>query len=138
MTYTREQLEQMTDGELEEIVPKVAGWREEEHPGVNGTGQWMAEYEYGVYYKQDGNMIEVLGYEPATEVEESLELQELAIERNAVEYVRQLDGLMWPSGYAIAHDYALRNVIKMLQATPRQRTIASILTLQGHGGTGDE
>ncbi|MFW5438857.1 hypothetical protein [Paenibacillus apiarius] len=83
-------------------------------------------------------MIEVLGYEPATEVEESLELQSEAIEHNSELYVNELanvteasmhwdgcEGKMSPEGIAW-----------MLQASPRERTIAAILALQG--GTGDE
>lgn len=132
-TYTREQMEQMSDGELEEIVPKVMGWREEEHPGVNGIGQWHAEYEYGVYHKPDGTMVEVLGYEPASEIEEALELQSEAIKQNPYEYIMQLCAILLNKEYTKSHLYHFNDIIQMLQATPRQITIAAILTLQGEG-----
>ncbi|WCF11509.1 hypothetical protein NDS46_31625 (plasmid) [Paenibacillus thiaminolyticus] len=127
MTLTREQLKKMSDLELDEVVPKVAGWREDDHPEVNGTGPWMVEYEYPVYYKQDGTMIESFGYYPTEDINQTLELESEVIELDVDLYIRELASLLGIDGYPFN-----RNIVaKMLQATPRQRTIAAILTLQG-------
>lgn len=74
---------------------------------------------------------------PATCKSDSWWLQEEAIEHDPERYVKELadvteanwhwdgcEGNMSPEGIAW-----------LLQATPRQRTIAAILTLQGQGGT---
>lgn len=69
-------------------------------------------------------------------VESAQEVQTEAIEHNPVEYVQHLERVIHPE-IKHADTWYANDVVYLLQATPRQRTIASILTLQGHGGTGE-
>jgi hypothetical protein len=124
MTYTKKLLESFDNAKIDCIAAKFSG----KELGA------IVDNKYFVYME---DWEDPILFQPTQKVYMTEVMSQRALEQNPIEYVRQLDGLMWPSGYAIAHDYALRNVIKMMQATPRQRTIASILTLQGHGGTGE-
>ncbi|GAV11455.1 hypothetical protein [Paenibacillus sp. NAIST15-1] len=124
MKHTREKLESFDNAKIDFIAGKLSG-KEIGSIIDNKCFVYMEEWE-------DPTL-----FQPTQKVYMTEVISQRALELNPIEYVRQLDGLMWPSGYAKAHEYALRNVIKMLQATPRQRTIASILTLQGQGGTGE-
>lgn len=68
----RERILSMTENELAEATAVYAmGWREGEHPEVNGTGQWMAEYEFPVYFKDDGTFVTSLDWEPAESISDA-------------------------------------------------------------------
>lgn len=58
------------------VAGHVMGWREAEHPERHGTGQWMSEYAYPVYYKQNGQYIESGSFMPSEEIEAAMQVVE--------------------------------------------------------------
>jgi len=67
----------MGDEKLDEqIVVRVMGWRIADHPEKNGTGQWMSEYGYPVYFKPSGAYIESGSFRPSEEIEAAMEVVE--------------------------------------------------------------
>ena len=68
-----EDVKQLTDNDLSDKLAIVMGWRLEDHPEVNGTGQWMSEYEFGVFYRQDGTIQLRATWEPTGNIEQARE-----------------------------------------------------------------
>lgn len=121
------QLQTMSDQELDEwLAVNCMGWREEEHPEVNGTGQWMAEYEFPVYFKPDGSFVVSSNFSPSTDPADSLEVQAKAIEVDEPEYFTQLLALK-----GVLDNYSLFAALNAVAlASPRERAEAAYMTLQ--------
>lgn len=123
------QLQTMSDQELDEwLAVNCMGWREEEHPEVNGTGQWMAEYEFPVYFKPDGSFVVSSNFSPSTDPADSLEVQAKAIEVSADKYVSNLDKFRNPE--PIQEAWGNHEIARLLTSTPRERAEAAYMTLQ--------
>ncbi|MCY9513290.1 hypothetical protein [Paenibacillus apiarius] len=126
MTYTLEQLREMHNRVLVETAANIIDY-------VPLTTQLN---EYGA----DTSIPQISFFR-----NDAWYLMQQAIKHNPLKYVHHLADL---NGIEDADTdgewnvyeelYTQRNVALMLQSTPRQQTIASILTLQGQGGTGDE
>ncbi|PZM63483.1 hypothetical protein [Paenibacillus dendritiformis] len=103
MTYTRVQLEEMTDETLERKARQLSN--EDSH------------------------------FWPCTASNHSYILQDRALFVDSIKYIEALDHVMKP---IIRHSstWHTEYAALLFNATPRQRTIAAILALQG--GTGDE
>ncbi|HEY2492707.1 MAG TPA: hypothetical protein VGI33_07345 [Paenibacillus sp.] len=136
---TQLQVQTLTDQELDEwLAVNCMGWREEEHPEVHGTGQWMAEYEFPVYFKPDGSFILSGDFAPCTDPAASLEVEKVAIEHNFDAYVQNLAIVKWGEPDDDVEDTAVWNktmrysIAELLTASPRERAEAAYMTLQAY------
>ncbi|MDQ0091642.1 hypothetical protein J2T12_005082 [Paenibacillus anaericanus] len=120
-----EDVKQLNDNDLADKLAEAMGWRLEEHPAVNGTGQWMAEYDFGVYCKPDETYQERLGWEPCDDLEQAREAQSKAIKVDTDTYIRELASMM-----DLGYPFNRNTVAKLLQATPRQISEAAYITIQ--------
>lgn len=132
-----EDVKQLNDSDLADKLAEAMGWKLDDHPAISGTGQWMAEYDYGVFYKQDETYQERLSWEPCDDWEQAHEVQAKAIEVDACMYVSYLSILKsvdiyhidW-SQHRIDGKYIKdHEVADLLTATPRQISEAAYLTL---------
>lgn len=115
----------LSDNDLMDLLATgLMQWREEEHPQVQGTGQWMAEYEYGVYYKADGTFVDRLTWDPCSEYEDAIEVQTKAIALDAKGYVLNLSQIV--NEEATDH----RSISALLNSTLRQRAEAAWMTYE--------
>lgn len=123
-----EDIKQLTDNDLSDKLAIAMGWILEDHPEVNGTGQWMSEYEFGVFYRQDRTMQLRATWNPCDNVEQAREAQAKAIVFDAdlyIAYLAEIVNLGKSKKRFNAMDVGL-----LLLATPRQIAEASYLTLQ--------
>lgn len=125
MTYTREQIEQMDNYELDEAAAHAMGW-------VGKLSRNTLYWED----KETSHLREVSQWKPHSYVEPARELQEKAIGHNPISYANHLDRLTCANNFfscdlSGTKGFNVRSVANMLQATSRQMTIAAILTLQG-------
>lgn len=120
MTYTREQSEQMDGFELSTLVAEAMGW-------VAKYDEWYRPIAYGLERMTDDS------WSPAMRHDHSRRVQTEAIKKNPYEYIMQLCAILLKKEYTKSHFYHFNDIIQMFQATPRQITIAAILTLQGEG-----
>ena len=127
------QVKDMTDQQLDEwLAVNCMGWREDEHPEVHGTGQWMAEYEFPVYYKPDGSFILSGDWTPCTDPAASLEVEAKAIEVDAEKYMRNLAIVRWKLDVLSDWTYfTLDKAADLHISSPRERAEAAYITLQG-------
>jgi len=125
-----EDVKQINDNDLADKIAEAMGWEFDDHPAISGTGQWMAEYDYGVYYKEDGTFQERLYWEPCNDWDQAREVQAKVIEVDGVEYVNNLYSVRY--GFKRPDDHRLDelNVTHLLQATPRQISEAAYITIQ--------
>lgn len=124
-----EDVQLINDNDLADKLAELMGWKLEEHLEVNGRGQWMDEYEFGVFYKQDGSYQERLEWEPCDNWEQAREAQAKAMEVSADRYVSNLDYVVNPD--STIDVWTNDAIVKLLQATPRQIAEAAYLTLKG-------
>lgn len=123
-TYTREQLEQTTDESIDVVAAKLSG-KEFHSECDKGCFVYIEEWE-------DPTL-----FQPTKRVHMSDIVEKAALKHNGEAYARNLDNVVckddeWSEGLTF------EGIGNLLGATPRQRTIAAILTLQGEsGGTGE-
>jgi len=124
MDLTREQILNMTAQELAEATAvHVMGWSVGEHPEVNGTGQWMVEYEFPVYFKKDGAFICWDEWNPAEDIRDAREIEVRIAEciGNRASYVVQLR--------QVVGEYS--SMFDLIHANPEQRCRAALLAVKG-------
>ncbi|BFH11148.1 hypothetical protein P4K96_29090 [Bacillus cereus] len=126
VTYTREQLESFDNAKIDCIAGQLSG-KEIDSITDNNCYVYMEEWEDPTLFQptQKVYMTEVMT-QRALEHDSERYVKELADVTEANWHWDGCEGNMSPEGIAW-----------LLQATPRQRTIAAILTLQGQGGTGE-
>ncbi|UHA74426.1 hypothetical protein [Paenibacillus sp. 481] len=102
VTYTLEQLKQMSSKEINKIANEIM---------FNGTEPpWMI-------------------FHPALNINDSLSMQTRAIMHNSSVYLDSLNLIV--NGYERVDVWVDSELIGLLQTTPQQQTIAAILSLQG-------
>jgi Phage ABA sandwich domain len=56
------------------IAVEVMGWTVADHPEKHGTGQWMSEYGFPVYYDSDGRYREACSFCPSADMAAAMEV----------------------------------------------------------------